>query len=227
MRHAETCGCGTCPRVVQGPIWPSNSANETIHQQQMLFNRDDHNHSEVLGERTVTLPLMVPTNRAPFVFTNQTSGTRQRAPYSTDNVMHTEWAPYRALVNVNTPIGSDSAILFQSTIPRVSGPDAFYEGTPANQGYDKWKDWLDNQAGMSDGTASDARVSQACAPSGADQVCAQTCVDWWTMRPVPPQGSLQRPELPSSGGCPFNTLQAMTCYPCQAQTTYVPAASTR
>lgn len=218
MKHAQTCGCGSCPRTVQGPIWPSNSANETYHRHQMLFNRDDHNHAEVLGERIMTLPLMVPTNRDRERVINATTGTVQMVPFSTDNVMHTDWVPFREGVNLNTPTGSDSAILFQSTMPRVASSDAFYEGTPANQGYDKWKDWLDNPRGASDGTAADARVANQCVPGA--KVCAQTCVDWWTLRAVPPQGSLQRPELPSSGGCPFNTMQAMACYPCNSHVTY-------
>jgi len=191
------------------PIWPSNTSNELLYNMQRLFSRDNHNHDQVLNEKTLNLPLMLPENRGkpPFNFVNATTGQVTYAPYSTDNVMHQEWQKYRLRTNVNPPHGSDSDIYFDQ-VP------------PAGQNT-RYLDWLDSHDCNQDGKSIDQRVAQTCARSGAgQQVCSQTCVDWWTNRIVNPQGSLVS-DQDISGGCPFGTVRAMTCYPCRVHNTYV------
>lgn len=208
--------CSNSGCVHQPPIWPGNSPNEFLYSHQNLFNRDAHNHSEVIGEQTYGLPLMVPGNAGKsFEFVNQYTGQVQTAPFSTDNTMHTNWVPYRLGTNLNTHFGSDSAIYFNNTITPKG--EAFYEGTPAEVGYRKWQDWLDNPV-SGEGSTADNRVAATCEKG---LVCAQTCTDWWTGRSEPPQGSLMTPGLPVSGGCPFGTTQALACYPCGSHDTYV------
>lgn len=234
----------SCGRCIHKPIWPSNTGNEVLHYHQNLFNRDTHNHSEVLHEQIYGLPYDVPANRSligssktgsqneqgAFRFVNASTGQVQTAPFSTENAMHTDWVPYRLGVNLNTHVGSDSDIYFQGTInPAVqqnSPIGGFYEGTPAQVGYNAWMDWLDNHTatGPSDGISGDEAVQRGCSKP-EDLICEQTCVDWWTRRPVPPQGSLQRLGQPTSGGCPFNTVQALACYPCGVNATYIKGAA--
>ena len=309
--HARTCACRSCTPM---PIWPSNSVSETLHRHQILFDPSDHNHSEVLGEKTYSLPLLgastvnelspTPTatyclpyscrpstsfslashpllqqspfsngtspngdgtygnkdrkvcksgnvcqdarvcqdkracQQGPFVepplVINEATGKVQRVPWSTDNQMHLDWVQTRLQTNVNTPIGSDSNIYFGP------GSDIFYQGTPAENGYGKWKDWLDrvNEQGAPRGTVADAKVKEMCIASkksdrkaGTQEkagsqdgntglICSQTCVDWWTQRNVAPQGSLQSSNALVSGGCPFGTLPALSCYSCNTHTTY-------
>lgn len=223
-------GRGTCGPQNEIPIWPSNTGNELLYRNQRLFNRDNHNHTEVLGEEYFGLPFMVPQNqhRRP-TYINEQTGQRQTVPYSTDNVMHTDWVPYRLGTNLNTPIGSDSAIYFQNTIPGVPNTYDMYEGTPTQHGYTKWQDWLDTAAtiptthgGTTLATKTtrgpDSAATAACTTGRDDKICSMTCTDWWTNRPVPPQGSLTSPQ--GGGGCPFNTVQSLVCHPCDVQTTY-------
>jgi hypothetical protein len=187
---------------------------------QRLFSRDNHNHDQVLGERTYNLPLDLPHNhdRAPFQYVNSTTGQVETAPFSTDNVMHTSWEPYRLGTNLNTPWGSDSDIYFDKV-------------KPAGQ-YKKWKDWLDTQSSTTPTQNIDEKVAATCAneaagcpcQSNGGMICTQTCVDWFTNRIVNPQGSMMPEDgAPSGlgGGCPHGTMRALTCYPCRVHNTYV------
>lgn len=201
------------------PIWPSNTTNELLHGMQILFSQDNHNHDQVLHEQTYNLPLLVPQNqvRPPFSYCDGTSGRVLTAPYSTDNVQHSNWVPSRLLTNVNTPIGSDSNIYFDKV-------------KPAGQ-YTQWMDWLDVNATSGQVNTPqksiDEKVASCCASGQVGgNVCSQTCVDWWTNRPVPPQGSLE----PSSGvgaGCPWGTMPALSCYPCSVHNLYVRGSETQ
>lgn len=175
--------CCQCPPQVPRPIWPSNSGNELLYSQQRLFSQDNHNHDQVLGEHTYNLPLAVPQNlnKPPVLYVNGYSGKIRSAPFSSDNQMHQDWVPFRLYTNVNTPFGSDSNLFFQ--------------GVKSADTYTGFKDWLDshNDEPEREG-AIDERVAQTCnavSDSGLD-VCTPTCVDWWTNRPVPQQGSMSR-----------------------------------
>lgn len=196
-----------------------------MYARQQLFDRDNHNHTEVLGERYFGLPLLLPENqrRTPFVYVNAETGKHQAAPYSTDNVMHTDWVASRLVHNRATPIGSDSDIYFQNTIPGAPNVDDYYEGTPQQQGYTRWQDWLDHNAAAAVTTkrsSIDEKVARTCADGNDESmVCSMTCTDWWTNRPVPPQGSLASPQ--GGGGCPWGTVQSLACYPCSVHSTYV------
>jgi hypothetical protein len=182
---------------------------------QMLFSRDDHNHNQVIDEHTYNLPLLVPENmeKAPVVYINGYTGQFKQAPFSTDNSMHTNWVPFRLESNVNTPFGSDSNIYFQG----VARPEV----------YNKYKDWLDvhNDEEENRFSRMDKRVYDACASSKGQNVpvCTMTCIDWWTNRPVPPQGSLTRDDG-TGGGCPWGTVQGLSCYSCDTHNTYVRGA---
>lgn len=200
-----------CPPQVDRPIWPSNSGNELLYGMQMLFSRDDHNHNQVIDEHTYNLPLLLPENlkKPPVTYINGYSGKFQQAPFSTDNVMHQNWVPFRLESNVNTPFGSDSAIYFQ--------------GVPRAEVFTKYKDWLDVHNDKDSRFQSmDKKVFQACDSSRGQNVpvCTMTCIDWWTNRPVPPQGSLKRDDG-TGGGCPFGTVQGLSCYSCETHNTYV------
>jgi hypothetical protein len=238
MNHANTCGCPTCMVHLQVPIWPGNSVNLMTYSRQNLFNRDNHNHSEVLHEKLYPLPLALPQNRTPFVFHNASDGGKLAiAPFSSDNAMHQDWVPFRMCNNRNTPTGSDSALFFGA------GSDDFYEGTPAQAGFTEWKDWLDQVDNSKVNAASlDQKLVQSCrsAPTSSscsssaggdkcggqktmgpqNQICEMTCMDWWTNRLVPPQGTLTRPNVALSGGCPYGTVKALTCHPCEVQQIY-------
>ena len=206
----------TCPPIRQTPVWPSNSPNELLYYNQRLFNRDNHNHDQVLGEKTFNLPLMLPENqaRAPFTYCNGTTGEMKVAPYSTDNIMHQNWKPFRMLTNVNIPYGSDANIYFEDVPP-----------AEVNTNY---LDWLDKNSfaaaaslATGAGKSQDEKVYDCCGAQGENgMVCSMTCVDWWTNRPIPPQGILTQPDG-SGGGCPWNTVQALSCYPCDVHNTYV------
>lgn len=74
----------------------------------------------------------------------------------------------------------------------------------------------------------DQRVANTCNISlnsknpGPNEVCTMTCIDWWTNRPVPQQGALTRQGGAAEGaGCPWGTVQAMSCYSCSTHNTYV------
>ena len=201
------------------PVWPSNTTNELLHGMQILFSRDNHNHDQVLHEETYNLPLLVPQNqvRPPFTFCNGHSGQVEAAPFSRENVQHSNWVPSRLLTNVNTPIGSDANIYFDKV-------------APAGQ-YTRWMDWLDvnaRQPQSQPGPFIDEKVASCCSSNNTSgNVCSQTCVDWWTNRPVPPQGSLTPSNGEIGGGCPFNTMPAISCYPCGVHKLYVNGAATQ
>lgn len=208
----------SCPETYCGRrIWPSNTTNEILYGQQRLFNVSNHNHDQVLGEKRYNLPLMIPENqaKAPFQYcSGDPANPVMTAPYSSDNVMHTQWEWSRLGTNLNTPWGSDSNIYFDQ-VP------------PAGQ-FNAWKDWLDQPKKYQ--TVSDQAISQCCervkqtgAKGEEGKVCTPTCVDWWTNRIVNPQGSLQNGNA-VSGGCPFGTVRALTCYPCHVHQTYTKAA---
>lgn len=82
-----------CPPQVPRPIWPSNSVTEQLYGMQILFNRDTHNHDEVLGERYYNLPFLIPENekKPKAVYVNGYTGRVEVVPYSTDNQMHQDW----------------------------------------------------------------------------------------------------------------------------------------
>jgi len=188
---------------------------------QRLFSRDNHNHDQVLHEKTYNLPLLIPENqvRPPFIFHNAKTGKLDAAPYSTDNTMHTSWVPYRLGTNLNTPWGSDSNIYFNKV-------------NPAGQ-HHKFLDWLDKNAMQKTNQAMqetnkalqksiDEKVANSCAANNnSGMVCAPTCIDWWTNRPNPPQGSMQASDGSVSGGCPWGTVRGLSCYPCSVHSTYV------
>lgn len=210
-------GCGTPSRC--HPIWPSNTSNELLYSMQRLFSRDNHNHDQVLGERTYNLPLLIPQNQlppaTPFAYVQGatraggTAGQVVIAPYSTDNIMHTSWVPYRLGTNLNTPIGSDSDIYFDKV-------------KPAGE-YKKWQDWLDTNQTANNSKSLDHRIGDTCSKSQNSMVCSQTCVDWFTNRIVNPQGSMAS-DSGMGGGCPFGTLRSLTCYPCKVHNTYMNGA---
>lgn len=218
MASCNNCpsGGGTCGIPLQLPIWPSNTGNELLYATQRLFSRDDHNHTEVLGERYYGLPFLVPENqrRPPAKYVDASTGEVREAPFSSDNVMHTDWVPYRLNHNTSTPFGSDSDIFYRGALP--GGGSKFYEGTPAQNGHTQWKDWLDRPLRLARQPVDD-RVRATCDERGG-QVCSHTCVDWWTNRPVPPQGSMSSNAV--GGGCPFGTLDALACYPCNVHESY-------
>ena len=201
--------------LCNSPVWPSNTGNELLYDMQILFSQDNHNHDQVLHEETFNLPLLLPENqvRPPFQFCNATSGRVERAPFSRDNIMHTHWQQSRLATNINTPFGSDSNIYFDKVLPAGLN--------------DKWLDWLDVNArtasnetmGDRANESMDEKVANCCA--GKDgYVCSQTCVDWWTNRPTPPQGSMMPRDGAVGGGCPFNTMPALSCYPCSVHNLY-------
>jgi hypothetical protein len=182
---------------------------------QQLFSRDNHNHDQVLNEQTFNLPLLLPENQAKpkFQYVNSQTGVVEEAPYSTDNIMHVSWVPYRLGTNLNTPSGSDSNIYFDKV-------------QPAGQ-YSAWKDWLDTHAHTRARTTPqslhsiDKKVAETCTASSQNhQVCTQTCVDWFTNRIVNPQGSMMS-QSGMGGGCPHGTLRSLTCYPCNVHNQYV------
>uniref|UniRef100_A0A6C0BM39 Uncharacterized protein n=1 Tax=viral metagenome TaxID=1070528 RepID=A0A6C0BM39_9ZZZZ len=177
---------------------------------QRLFSRDNHNHDQVLGEHTMNLPLLLPENQTkpPFTYVNAATGQINRAPYSTDNVMHQEWHKYRLGTNLTPPRGSDS--------------DIYFDQVPEHPIALRGMDWLDTLAEKPKHQilSIDQRVAQTCQAQPDKQVCSQTCVDWWTNRIVNPQGSLMNTDQ-ISGGCPFGTTRALNCYPCQVHNTYV------
>lgn len=219
-------GCNTPSRCY--PIWPSNTSNELLYSMQRLFSRDNHNHDQVLGEHTYNLPLMLPQNQAqiaktgPFQYVDGHSGRVLVAPYSTDNIMHSSWVPFRLETNLSTPTGSDSDIYFDKVKPAG--------------GYRKWQDWLDTgsntRQSMTASKTLDQQIANSCGTAQRNgngknsMVCSQTCVDWFTNRIVNPQGSMM-PDAKLGengglgGGCPFGTLRALTCYPCQVHNIYV------
>lgn len=211
---------GGCSQSRCQPIWPSNTSNELLYNMQRLFSRDNHNHDQVLGEQTYNLPLLLPENQAPFKYVNSLTGQVEAAPYSTDNIMHVSWVPYRLGTNLNTPWGSDSDIYFDK-VPEVT-PSAPISGA----GYSAWKDWLDVNAAGAPRATIDEKVAATCSTAGECRsngglVCTQTCVDWWTNRIVNPQGSLMPASGVMGGGCPHGTLRALNCYPCHVHNTYV------
>lgn len=183
---------------------------------QRLFSQDNHNHDQVLHEKTYNLPLLIPENQVkpPFIFHNATSGKLEAAPYSTENVMHTSWVPFRLGTNLNTPWGSDADIYFEKV-------------KPAGE-FNNYLDWLDKNADKKSNNnkdlkkSIDEKVATSCgAGNNSGMVCAPTCIDWWTNRPNPPQGSMESSDGSVGGGCPWGTLRGLSCYPCSVHTTYV------
>lgn len=202
--------CGGCPQ----PVWPSNTSNELLHGMQVLFSRDNHNHDQVLNERTYNLPLNIPQNHQQpgFSYCNAGNGQVNVAPYSSDNIMHVDWVPTRLATNVNMPWGSDADIYFD----KVQAPPR----------YTAWKDWLDVNAakGAAGSNKSiDEKVAECASANKTTSgvVCHQTCVDWWTNRPVPPQGNLTPQDGSIGGGCPWGTTVGLSCYPGAVHNLYV------
>lgn len=205
--------CNGMP-IVQSPVWPSNSPNEIYYAYQSIFNRDNHNHDQVLQERYYNLPYLTEANLEkpqPLIvdgsFQSQTMGKVIRVPFSTENYMHTHWDPYRLQTNQIPPHGSDSHIFFQGVNPAET--------------YTEYLDWLDKPNNPKQGNISksiDDGITQSCSGDPTKMVCSPTCIDWWTNRPMPPQGGMMGAE--GRGGCRWGEVQGLSCYPCTNHLTY-------
>jgi len=165
--------------------WPGGTSAQMVNRYQQLFPRDTHWHAEVLNERIYPLPLKLPQNSKPVIYCDSSTGRAEVAPYSTDNQMHWNWHESRLCTNVSTPIGSDSDIFFNT------------RGDPSTPGIRN----------------TDDEVCACCEKHPEAMVCSTVCVDMWTNRPSPPQGS--------TGGCPFGTVKALSCYDCSTHLSYV------
>ena len=186
--HASNCQCRhkNIPFTVQN-TWPGGTSAQMLNRHQQIFPRDTHWHAEVLNERIYHLPLKVPCNNKPIVYCDATTGREEVMPYSSDNLRHSNWHASRLCTNVSTPIGSDSDLLFNT------------RGTPITPG-------LRN---------TDKEICACCVKNPNARVCTPVCVDMWTNRPCPTNGSL--------GGCPFGTVRALSCYDCSTHLTYIKA----